>query len=105
MWGLPPINYCGRSPFFAAGAEMPGGFSQIFFEGELVFLRDINKSEAKYLRRNGGSKYVKTIGKQAKSKKKAFCVIESGAAIALLNKYWKTECRVIYDSAKDGGKS
>lgn len=105
MWGLAADKLLRQVSFFAAGAEMPGGFSQIFFEGELVFLRDINKSEAKYLRRNGGSKYVKTIGKQAKSKKKAFCVIESGAAIALLNKYWKTECRVVYDSAKDGGKT
>lgn len=60
-------------------------------------MRDISREEAKYLRRNGGSKYVKTIGKQAKSKKKGFCMIESATANKLLDKYWQTECRVVFD--------
>lgn len=68
-------------------------------------MKKISKEEAKYLRSNGGEKYVKTVNKQAKSKKKTFYVIESTTALNLLKNYWTEVCRVIYDSREAGKKN
>lgn len=63
-------------------------------------MKNISREEAKYLRKHGGDKYVKTIGKQAKARKKSFCVIEANGAMRILKQYWTKECHIVYDSAE-----